>query len=85
MAAARQFCEIQKTKLQPAPAPARFTFTAKPDTDFKTHNINNVLDFKYIYFDGEMTEIIITETNQYAKRGLLFCTHNLNVILLKMK
>ncbi|GBL99486.1 hypothetical protein AVEN_142415-1 [Araneus ventricosus] len=62
LAAVRQWCEIQKRKLPPAPNP----FTAKPGTNFKIDNISNVLDSFYKYFDDELIDTITTETNRYA-------------------
>ncbi|KAF8789104.1 hypothetical protein HNY73_007074 [Argiope bruennichi] len=64
----RNFCELDITN-PPSPLP-RFPFTANPAVHLNIDLSNGTLQFLDIFFDDNLLEIIVSETNKYADRTI---------------
>ncbi|GFT92732.1 piggyBac transposable element-derived protein 4 [Nephila pilipes] len=62
----RNFCEIDTSN--PPFAPARFPFTTNPAVHLNSDISDGTLQFLDIFFDDNLLEMIVAETNQYADR-----------------
>ncbi|GBM28228.1 PiggyBac transposable element-derived protein 4 [Araneus ventricosus] len=64
----RNFCELDITN--PPSPPPRFPFTANPAVHLNIDLSNGTLQFLDIFFDDNLLEIIVSETNKYADRTI---------------
>ncbi|GBN81316.1 hypothetical protein AVEN_33209-1 [Araneus ventricosus] len=64
----RNFYELDITN--PPSPPPRFPFTANPAVHLNIDLSNGTLQFLDIFFDDNLLEIIVSETNKYADRTI---------------
>ncbi|GFT38724.1 piggyBac transposable element-derived protein 4 [Nephila pilipes] len=62
----RNFCEIDTSN--PSLAPPCFLFTANPAVHLNIDISDRTLQFFDIFFNDDLLEMIVAETNQYADR-----------------
>lgn len=67
----RNFCEIDINN--PPPPPPRFPFTANPAIHLNIDVSDGTLQFLDIFFDDNLLEVIVSETNKYADRSIRNC------------
>ncbi|GFV00426.1 uncharacterized protein TNCV_3644041 [Trichonephila clavipes] len=65
----RNFCELDIRNL--SLSPPRFPLIANPEVLLNIDLVNGALQFRDIFFDDNLLELIVSETNRYADRIIL--------------